>query len=88
MIAALVAASLLAVCGGGDSGINGVTAVKVVGASLADTGTFGFKFTVQASAMGESYRVYPEWVAQAYKLPALCSAYVATGPSTFAVQPG
>ena len=88
MIAALVAASLLAACGGGDSGTNGVTAVKVVGASLADTGTFGFKFTVQASAMGESYRVYPEWVAQAYNLPTLCSAYVATGPSTFAVQPG
>lgn len=38
--------SMIAACGGGDSGTNGVTAVKVVGASLADTGTFGFKFTV------------------------------------------
>ena len=89
MIAALVAASLLAACGGGDSGTNGVTAVKVVGASLADTGTFGFKFTVQASAMGESYRVYPEWVAQAYNLPALCSGFLYNyGSSTFTPQAG
>lgn len=88
MIAALAAASLLAACGGGDSGTNGVTAVKVVGASLADSGTFGFKFTVQAGPGLSAYQVYPERVASAYGLPALCAAYRATGPTTFAVASG
>lgn len=88
MIAALAAASLLAACGGGDSGTNGVTAVKVVGASLADSGTFGFKFTVQAGSGLSAYQVYPERVASAYGLPALCAAYRATGPTTFAVASG
>lgn len=87
MIAALAAASLLAACGGGDSGTNGVTAVKVVGASLADSGTFGFKFTVQAAG-GTPYQVYPERVASAYGLPALCAAYRFTAPSTFTPQAG
>ncbi|MFY9809736.1 SGNH/GDSL hydrolase family protein [Aquabacterium sp.] len=88
MIAALAAASLLAACGGGDSGTNGVTAVKVVGASLADSGTFGFKFTVQPGPGLPAYQVYPERVASAYGLPALCAAYRATGPTTFAVASG
>lgn len=87
MIAALVAASLLAACGGGDSGTNGVTAIKVVGASLADSGTFGFKFTVQAAG-GTPYQVYPERVASAYGLPALCAAYRYTGPNTYTPQAG
>ena len=88
MIAALAAASLLAACGGGDSGTNGVTAVKVVGASLADSGTFGFKFTVQAGPGLSAYQVYPERVASAYGLPALCAAYRFTAPSTFTPQAG
>ena len=88
MIAALAAASLLAACGGGDSGTNGVTAVKVVGASLADSGTFGFKFTVQPGPGRPAYQVYPERVASAYGLPALCAAYQSTGPTTFAVASG
>lgn len=87
MIAALAAASLLAACGGG-SDDNKVTAVKVVGASLADSGTFGFKFTVQPGPGRPAYQVYPERVASAYGLPALCAAYRATGPTTFAVASG
>ena len=87
MIAALAAASLLAACGGGDSGSNRVTAVKVVGASLADSGTYGYKFTVQAAG-GTPYQVYPERVATAYGLPALCAAYRFTAPSTFTPQAG
>ena len=61
-LAALVAASLLAACGGGgNSGETKLTPVglKVVGASLADSGTFGLKFTVQ-SASGTPYAVYTE----------------------------
>lgn len=86
MMAALAAASLLAACGG-NSGTDKVTAVKVVGASLADSGTFGFKFTVQ-SAGGAPYQVYPERVAQAYNLPALCAGYRFSAPSTFTPQAG
>lgn len=85
MMAALAAASLLTACGGG--GPDRVTAVKVVGASLADSGTFGFKFTVQPAG-GTTYQVYPERVAQAYKLPALCSGFRFTAPSTFTPQVG
>jgi phospholipase/lecithinase/hemolysin len=75
-LAALVAACLLAACGGG--GNNGTTkltpvGVKVVGASLADSGTFGLKFTVQ-SATGSPYAVYTERVAASYGLT-LCAHY-------------
>lgn len=87
MMAAVAAASLLTACGGGDSGTDRVTAVKVVGASLADSGTFGFKFTVQAAG-STKYQVYPERVAQAYNLPALCSGFRFTAPSTFTPQAG
>ncbi len=50
---ALAAACLLAACGGSDSDTPPappVTRVQVVGDSLADSGTFGLKFTVQGSA--------------------------------------
>lgn len=77
-MAAVAAAVLLAACGGG--GNNGetkasITSVKVVGASLADSGTFGYKFTVQ-SASGTPYKVYPERIAATYGLSGLCPAYV------------
>jgi len=75
-LAALVAAGLLAACGGGgNSGETKLTpmGLKVVGASLADSGTFGLKFTVQ-SASGTPYAVYTERVAAAYGLP-LCAYY-------------
>ena len=45
---------LLAACGGGGGADTTpkakVTSVKVMGDSLSDSGTFGFKFTVQGSA--------------------------------------
>lgn len=75
-LAALVAAGLLAACGGGgNSGETKLTPVglKVVGASLADSGTFGLKFTVQ-SASGTPYAVYTERVAASYG-QSLCAHY-------------
>lgn len=50
--AALGVAFLLAACGGGDelAPKAKISKVYVMGDSLADVGTFGFKFTVQNSA--------------------------------------
>lgn len=76
-------------CGGSDdTPAPAVTAVKVVGDSLADSGTFGFKFTVQgAAATGAgSATLWPEQVAARYG-QTLCPRYVATGGS-FATTAG
>jgi len=57
------AAVVLAACGGGGSDTTPkvqIASVKVMGDSLADVGTFGFKFTVQGAAS----LTYPERVAQ------------------------
>lgn len=79
VVVALATASLLVACGGGgddddDDNAPRASALKVVGASLADSGTLGLKVTVQ-SAQGQPYPVYSERVAQAYGLPALCPVY-------------
>lgn len=90
--AALVAL-LLAACGGGGADTTpkvAITAVKVMGDSLADSGTFGIKFTVQATtATGldlKTPRVYPELIARSYGLPSLCNVYTFTG-TTFIANP-
>jgi outer membrane lipase/esterase len=74
---AVAAAAVLASCGGGVD----TAAVRVVGDSLADNGTFGFKFTVQGTATAPHY-IWSELVTSAVAAPALCSRYAATGPST------
>lgn len=79
---AVAAAAVLASCGGGVD----TTAVRVVGDSLADNGTFGFKFTVQGSATAPNF-IWSELVTSAVYAPALCSRYAATGPSTVALNP-
>jgi outer membrane lipase/esterase len=77
---------LLAACGGSDGGDTtpavAITSVKVMGDSLPDSGTFGFKFTVQ----GANSKVYPEIIATSYGLPALCNVYTFTG-TTFIANP-
>lgn len=88
-LAALATALLLAACGGGDPAI---TSVKVMGDSLADSGTFGLKFTVQGSAGtgAGSTPIWPELVAQELSdADALC-AYNRVNPLTQAatVQAG
>lgn len=77
VMAAVSAAALLSACGGG--GNNGetkarLTSVKVVGASLADSGALGYKFTVQPTG-GAVYQLYSERIAASYGLGALCPAY-------------
>lgn len=88
LMAAVAAAALLSACGGG-GGNNGetkvqISSVKVVGASLADSGTFGYKFTVQ-SATGTPYQVYSERIAATYGL-GLCAHYVFGSSTGFTPQ--
>lgn len=83
-LAALATALLVAACGGGDPAIS---SVKVMGDSLADSGTFGLKFTVQGSAGtgAGSTPIWPELVAQEVSdADALC-AYNRVNPLTQAV---
>lgn len=89
-LSALFAACLLAACGGSDDApVPRVTAVKVIGDSLSDSGTYGIKFTVQgAAATGPgSAVIWPEHVAAHYG-QTLCARYAsrdieATGVSDF-----
>lgn len=75
-------AGLLAACGGGDNPPPVTTsAVKVVGDSLADSGVFGFKFTVQGNA------IWTERVASAVGAPALCPRYAAQSASLVVANP-
>lgn len=73
--AALAVAALVAACGGGENAP--ITSVKVMGDSLADSGTFGLKFTVQGSAPtgAGSTPIWPELVNARSALPELCAAY-------------
>ncbi|MCS6810633.1 MAG: SGNH/GDSL hydrolase family protein [Tepidimonas sp.] len=69
---ALTTVLALAGCLGG--GGPDVTAVKVAGDSLADAGTFGFKFTVQGSSRA-STRIWTDVVADAAEVAPLCPRY-------------
>ena len=78
-------AALLSACGGGGSDTAPaatVTSVRVMGDSLADSGTFGLKFTVQGTAAtgAGSTPIWPERVAATYS-QTLCPHYVSTGAS-------
>jgi outer membrane lipase/esterase len=90
--AALALVLLLSACGGGGGSSPApdttVTSVKAVGASLADSGTFGYKFTVQTDVSSTTtYRVYTEDVAAAYAMSAFCSAYTWSS-GLFSTNPG
>lgn len=82
--AALLGSVLVAGCGGGATADTTpqvkITSVKVFGDSLQDSGTFGYKFTVQTA----DNLVYPERIAANYGL-SLCNFYVFTG-TTFAAN--
>jgi outer membrane lipase/esterase len=90
LLAAACAAALLAACGGGGGDVPpkaSIARVVVAGDSLADAGTFGFKFTVQnASNPTVGFPVFPQLVAQDYGIASQCNFYVFTG-TTFAANP-
>lgn len=80
-----LASLLVAACGGGGNDASTrvqITSVKVMGDSLADSGTFGFKFTVQ----GAQSFIYPERIATNYSVSTLCPFYLFNG-TTFIANP-
>ncbi len=94
-LAAALAAVLLASCGGGGSeslvSSVGITSVKVMGDSLADSGTFeglpgyGRIFSVQGSD-SEPNAIWTERTAAVLGAPQVCNFFQFTG-ATFAVDP-
>ena len=79
-ISAAVCALLLSACGGGGSRDNPPSAtappakpvVKVFGDSLMDSGTFGFKVTVQNSDKAKPFEIFPEKIASGLGTSTLC----------------
>lgn len=72
-------------------GVGGVSAtttrrVKVVGDSLADSGAFGYKFTVQGTASAPA-RIWTDQVAAALAAPALCPRYLALSEEEAVLNP-
>jgi outer membrane lipase/esterase len=90
LLALASAAALVAGCGGGgDVGPKAnITRMVVAGDSLADVGTFGFKFTVQNAANPSvGFPIFPQLVAaDDYGIASQCNFYVFTG-TTFAANP-
>jgi outer membrane lipase/esterase len=84
-LAALLSVSaLLAACGGSDSSSGPTTTatnIKVFGDSIADSGVFGFKFTVNGAA-GDSGLIWTERIAAQYGKE-LCPFFRASGPTSF-----
>lgn len=89
-LSALGTALVLAACGGGSDAPGnrgGVTTVKVVGDSLADSGTFsGTKWAMQGSAT-DPMLIWTERLAATYLAPNLCARYGATSTTTVALNP-
>lgn len=85
--AALVVSALLAACGGGDGADTTpktvAVSVKVMGDSLSDSGTFGYKFTVQGTdaSTGKPFQVWTERIANLYGSD-LCPRYTSADKQT------
>jgi hypothetical protein len=76
----LAASVLLAACGSGDGGNDGKTKAsfnKVVsfGASLTDSGTFGYKFTVQQATAEQQNVLWNERIAKLYGIATTCAVF-------------
>ena len=80
---AAVAAScavVLAGCGGASDGSDTTPktvapSVKVFGDSIMDSGTFGYKFTIQSADAANPFLIFPEVVAANFGAPKLCSFF-------------
>ncbi|WP_051603255.1 SGNH/GDSL hydrolase family protein [Simplicispira psychrophila] len=83
---------MLVACGGGGADttpLTNITAVKVVGDSLSDSGTFGYKFSVQGAVSTgvDSTPLWVERVATSYG-QTLCPHYASSDKVNFASQAG
>ena len=82
-------AVFLASCGGSSDGADtapktSAKAFKVFGDSIADSGTFGFKWTIQGNdADGKPFKVFPEIVAANLGVSSLCPFFRATSFTNF-----
>lgn len=86
----LIATSLVACGGNSPTPAKTLTsAVYVMGDSLADVGTFGYKYTVQDAGNPKGFPVWPQIVASAVGLDGglQCHAYVGTDEDTISVNP-
>lgn len=83
-LAVMALVTALAACGDGDG--PRTSAVRVAGDSLSDSGTFGFKATVQASSMADTL-IWVDHVADAVGVAALCPRYLASNADTVALNP-
>ena len=80
---AAVAAScavVLAGCGGASDGSDTTPktvapSVKVFGDSIMDSGTFGYKFTIQSADKANPFLIFPELVAANFGVSKLCSFF-------------
>jgi hypothetical protein len=81
----LSTALALVSCGGSDS-LGPVTRIKVAGDSLNDSGTFGFKFTVQSGTSTPS-KIWSDVLSDGLGLSPLCARYSGTGPTAVGPNP-
>lgn len=88
VMSAVAVALMLAACGGGGGSAvsgSGVSSVKVVGDSLADSGVFGMKFAMQGNASNPML-LWTDRIAASFG-GTLCPRYAATGATTVALNP-
>lgn len=77
---AVFTAALVTACGGAFTSKDDFDRVVVAGDSLADAGTFGFKFNVQNSAApATGFPIWPEIVAAEYDVENQCNFYTYNG---------
>ena len=81
--AAAGAVVALAGCGGSSDGADTtprsvVSSVKVFGDSVADSGTFGYKVTIQSADPANPFLIFPERIAANFGVGQLCSYYAYT----------
>jgi phospholipase/lecithinase/hemolysin len=80
---AFAVAVAVAGCGGGGGDTAppraSIAKVTVAGDSLADAGTFGYKFTVQNSADAAGFPIWPQIIAADFGVTGQCNFFVFTG---------
>lgn len=81
-LVSLALVALLAACGDGGPDTR---AVRVAGDSLSDSGTFGFKATVQGSTLADTW-IWTDHVASAVGVGALCPRYLAADANQVALN--